>query len=779
MDFTMLNACWPGLLAATAIMLAAVANAESDGPAAPVRSSQSDQALTLDNGLISLRFDRTSGAFSAAASGVTFLREGRLNGAEGSAALADVRSPLGDGKAVEVTDPGGGSARVALYPGVPFLCVQGRLGNTGTAVKVIDKVTPASYAVEPGKAPAELRVLGCDGLTAGDRARTSYTFLAAADPATRAGVVAGWLTNDRASGIVLSRQDGSRLRIEGRSEYGKLRIAPGATAEGETFALGYFGDSLLGLEAFADAIARVYRVQLPPIPSGYCTWYSRPHGGAADEKHLEELARFAHENLARFGFQVVQIDDKWQISGRDYTTHNPKGPYPNGMRPSAEKIRSLGMTPGLWFIPFGWDPKRPVFQEHQDWFVRRSDGSLYEVKWAGTCLDMTHPGARELLHSTVSRMTREWGYRYLKIDGLWTGMATDILYPQPTYRNDRLGDAVFHNPDKTNIEAYRDGLKLVREAAGDGVYLLGCNIAQNMRTLGASIGLVDGLRVGRDINASWDRILPSMQMGTRLYFFHNRVWHNDPDCLMLREPLTLDQARAWGSWIALSGQLNLVSEWLPGLPADRLEVVKRSMPNTGRCGRPVDLFETADARIWHLTAGEGDARRDVIGLFNWDPASTKPAGIALARLDLPGGSKGSYAGFDYWADRFIPPFSGRLEAELPPASCRVVAVSPALDRPQVISTSRHITQGIIDLTEERWDAEKRELSGASQVVAGDPYELRIVTPTGNQSWKAASAEISPEDRQADVRISVRDAGPNVRVRIEAPANRQVRWQVRF
>ena len=49
------------------------------------------------------------------------------------------------------------------------------------------------------------------------------------------------------------------------------------------------------------------------------------------------------------------------------------------------------------------------------------------------------------------------------------------------YKNDDFGDAVFYNPEKTNVEIYRDNLKLVRDAAGGPVFLLGCNVAQNMR----------------------------------------------------------------------------------------------------------------------------------------------------------------------------------------------------------------------------------------------------------------------------------------------------------
>jgi hypothetical protein len=516
-------------------------------------------------------------------------------------------------------------------------------------------------------------------------------------------------------------------------------------------------------------------VKLKPAPSGYCTWYSRPHGGAADEKSLKELATFAKDKFAPFGFNLVQIDDKWQLSNRDYTTHKPTGPYPSGMKPTADALRSLNMTAGLWFIPFGWDPKSPTFADKQDYFVHRNDGSLYEVKWAGTCLDMTHPGAQQLLRDTVSRITHDWGYKYLKLDGLWTGLAAQILYPNPAVRDDKLGDAVFHDKSKTNIQAYRDGLKLVRQAAGDDVFITGCNVAQNMRTLAASFGLVDALRVGRDIGASWEKILPSMTMGTRLYFFHGRTWHNDPDCLMLREPLTLDQARAWGSWIAISGQLNLVSEWLPGLPEDRLEIVKRSMPNTGLCGRPLDLFERNDPRIWKLSAGTGESRRDVVALFNWDDKEPATFDIPLANLDLPAAS--AYVGWDFWRNEFVPPIAGALQVTLPPGSCRVLSLRPATDHPQVLGTSRHITQGLIDLADEHYDPATRTLSGTSKVVGSDPYHIRILIPAAE--GRITRAQISPEDQQGGATVQVDEAGPIARVILRSTTTRQIHWRITF
>ena len=745
--------------------------------------TQSVKNITINNGILYVSYNVSDGTFSARRGEKVFVKEARFREAAGDdipkARTARIQDALGSAQAIEVKYPSGYIYTLALYSNLPFVCIKSQMHNPTDERLIINKMVPVSLQVDLGKAAEDLRILGCDGLTTAEKERTGYMFLAMAEPDTRAGVVAGWLTHDRASGIVLSKPAVSSVRIDARSEYGNLLVEPGKNVAGETFAIGYFDDALAGLEEYAGAIAKRYRIKLPEIPSGYCTWYSKPNGGASDEEHMAELAEFCGRELTKFGFNLLQIDDKWQLSRRDFTNYNPKGPYPNGMKPTAEKIDEEGMTAGIWFIPTGWDPNRPVFDDHQDWFVHKNDGSIYTVYWAGSCLDMTHPEAREFLNGVIAQMTRDWGYKYIKIDGLWTGMATKILYPKPDYRDDNLGDAVFHDPSKTNIEAYRDGLKLVRKAAGRDVYILGCNIAQNMRTLGASIGLVDGMRVGSDIGARWSGILSGATMGTRLYFMHNRLWHNDPDCLMLREPLTLDQARAWGSWIGISGQLNIASEWLPGLPDDRLDIIRRSMPNHGLCGRPIDLFESTLAQVWHLTAGTGRQRKDIIGLFNWNDEQSDTVSVELEKLNLPSGAGGNYVGFDYWADQFVPPFSGALEAQLRPACCRIISIRPLGNRPVLVSTSRHVTQGIVDVDQEDWNSRKYEMRGKSKVVGEDPYELRIYAPTDVGPWQVRSADVSQADSQAGVTIQSEQAGPEIRITINSPENRPVSWKIVF
>ena len=770
------------IITITGLLLAFLASCESENEMKIPFTGQGN--ITIDNGIVSVCYYIDNGTFSVRHGEKTFIKKGYLQKVTSdntpTAWVITIRDNLGAGSAIQVKFPSGHTYTLSLYGNIPLVCIKENIRNLTDETMTINKITPVSLNVDLVKTASDLRILSCDGLTSAEQDRINYTFLAVAEPESRSGVVAGWLTNDRASGIVLSKSNESSLTIEGRSEYGNLLIEPNETAEGEIFVVGFFDDALVGLEEYASAIAKKYKIKLPEIPGGYCTWYSQPYGGASDEKHMAELAEFCGKELTKYGFNLLQIDDKWQLSRRDFTNYNPKGSYPNGMKPTADKIKAEGMTAGIWLIPTGWDPNRPVFKEHQDWFVHKKDsGSIYSVYWAGSCLDMTHPEAREFLYKVISKITRQWGYKYIKIDGLWTGMAVKILYPNPDYRDDNLGDAVFHNPAKTNIEAYRDGLKLVREASGDDVYILGCNIAQNMRTLGASIGLVDGMRIGRDIGARWKSILNCVEMGTRLYFMHNRLWHNDPDCLMLRDPLSLDQARAWGSWIAISGQLNIASEWLPGLPDEKLDVIKRSMPNHGVCGRPIDLFENEFGQVWHLTDGMGQQRKDIIGIFNWDDTKPDTVRVELTKLDLPDDKSGTYVGFDYWADKFIGPFKGTIETELRPSSCRIISIQRLPGRPVIVSTSRHITQGIVDIVEQDWNSQKKSLSGKSRVVGSDPYEIRIFAPANGKYRQVVSAYISKADQKAGVTIKSSQTGQKIRITITSPENRLVSWEVIF
>jgi len=688
---------------------------------------------------------------------------------------------FGSGRALVASFPDGQRDTIELYPQVPFALWRRTLRNGDAAPAIFNRVPVAAVQLDMGVPAPQLITLGTGGLAAADKNPGSYEWLAVAQPATRAGVVAGYVTHERGCGVIKPALVDGAVHLEARQECGRWRLAAGATAQTELLALGWFADARLGLEAWADAVAHYYAIKLPPQPTVYCTWYSDKHGGSSDEKALVELAEFAAKTLKPFGLDVIQIDDGWQDGDgkgngprKNFTTHRVDGPYPQGMKATAAHLRACGFTPGLWLMPFSGTAKDAYFAPHQDWFAKRADGQPYEMNWSGTALDMSAAGARSHLEEVLRQAVGAWDYTYLKLDGLHSGSATPNDYVNDSWKEDNLGDAVFADPDKGNIEILRDGLKLVRQTIGPKTFILGCCVPQNMRSYGGAMGLVDAMRIGPDNGGQFrDWVGVSGSYSTRSYFLHRRVWLNDPDPTYVRASIGTEEARFMISWVALTGQLLSLSDWLPDLPPERLDMLRRAMPAHTATARPLDLFTHVPAQVWQVTDGGRRPRFDVVGLFNASEAAVTRE-VSLADLGLP--ADATVAAFDFWGNTLLEPMTGKLTAQIPAHGCRVLALRPVQAQPMLLSTSRHITQGMVDVIAENWNAADQALTGRSRVVENDPYELRIVLPAG---WSVAAVTVGAEDQAAGVTATTAGNSGLTRITIKSAQSRAVSWTVRF
>jgi len=738
----------------------------------------------IENNTLAVSYDDVSGRFAVVekTTGKFILTNGRLEGDAMKAVVAR--------RKIVVTQTDGSTVSLELRKNQPFLFVTKQQMNRGPAERdykgpgylEVTKTVLATFTLDLGKPAAELKTMGTSGLRAPDENPGSYLFLTCADPATRRGVVAGWVTEDRGSGVLFSSVKDGKVEFKAQIDYGHLRIPAGESAQLETLAIGCFDDARIGEELYADAIAEHYKIKLHPQVAGYCTWYDEKHGGAGDEKSIVELAAFAAKELKPLGYSFIQIDDGWQDGGtyngprRGFDRVKPNGPYSHGMKPVAEKIDSLGLTAGIWFLPFARNHQDPEYKERQHWFVKRDNGKPYETEWGGTSLDLTEPEVKAHLTQLVKTI-RSWGYKYFKMDGLWTGTATEQIYVNDHYKDDHIGNnALLHDPTKSNIEAYRDGLKLLRQAAGPDVFFSGCNVSQNMRSLGGSIGLVDSMRIGPDNGWEWGGVLTPIDHGSPLYFLNGRVWWNDPDPYYIRTNLPLNHAGFLSSWVGVTGFFALNSDWLPDLPAERLEIIKRIIPAHGVTARPVDYFDNRFMTTWVVTDTRQTVRRDVIGVFNFHDGEMNVNESCEQRLGLVPGK--TYHAFDFWANEPIPDFTGSFKTQIAPRSCRIIAVRADEGHPLVLSSSRHVTQGIIDISGEVW--RRGKLSATSKVVGNDPYELRIAGLTdGGKTWKLSSVDISPRDKAAGVTASSHESSGLVRVTLQCPQSRDVKWTIQF
>ena len=219
-------------------------------------------------------------------------------------------------------------------------------------------------------------------------------------------------------------------------------------------------------------------------------------------------------------------------------------------------------------------------------------------------MDCTHPAAEVWLRTVIRTVVREWGYTFLKLDAL-------VFAAQP-------GDEVSYHTDGTTGPAnVRAGLQIIRDEAGEDAFLLGCTCP-----FGPAIGLVDAMRVGPDVKATWvDGTHPSvrhaMRMTLQRNWMHRRWWLNDPDCLVLRSEnteLNEAEARFLAAAVAFSGGLVVSSDDLPNLSNERANLALSLMPASGVAALPIDPGEGPVASAWRARI---DETRSLVGVLNW------------------------------------------------------------------------------------------------------------------------------------------------------------------
>ena len=760
--------------------------------------------IQIENRWVKAVFDPANGTYEIKdSSGQAVFQEAKIWRSGKEASLSAVKDPIfGPGRRIQT-----GSASITVYDSLPFVLIQSVLepkpGASGGEVPA-KTITLTSGTVDSHQPLASLKIIGTGGLmkpkegtdeeklespkdqpavvdkgantdqSFRDRPRSkpgSYAWAAVGDPATRHGLVMAWLTHDKAVGLVFASLSGSKLQFEARAEYG--RYAPAAPVPTEVLAIGYFDDVRFGLEAWADAVAKVYAIHLPPQMSGYSTnSVCDGHGIAGLENETAEVAKFAARELKPFGLEYLQMDDGWQLAKRDFTTHNPKGPYPGGMKLTAERIRAAGLIPGIWTVPFVGNGKDASI------LAKTPDGKPFNARWSGLCLDLTEPKAIQFMQAITRTVTKDWGYGFLKLDGFHAGTATDNIYVNTGYHDTTIGKVLLSDPSKTQIEAFRNGAKALREAAGSKVFLLGCAATQNMVSYAASFGLVDAMRVGPDNAGDWGHWAAKSPIFGSLHYFENRrIWYVDPDMAYARQRMTDDQARTSCSWTAISGQLFTASDWLQGLPPDRLDIIKRTMASHHGIARPVDFFEHPAPSLWLVSDREPNPTRQTLAFFNIVPYK-HTIGDTLEKIGLDPSKE--YVGFDYWGNKLVGPFKGRIETVLNSTQCLILSVMPVSDHPRLISTSRHVTQGILDVTAESWDPASKSLQCGSRLVGNDPCEMRVVLPDDSDKWKPGGLALSPADVSAGVSAGpIRREGNLLRFTITSKTDRDASWKLAF
>ncbi len=438
-------------------------------------------------------------------------------------------------------------------------------------------------------------------------------------------------------------------------------------------------DATAMIEHFADLVAEEMRARVPAhVPTGWCSWYYFYNRVTEADVvgNLEDMVRHKHPA------EYFQIDDGFQSYTGDWLVPNEK--FPSGMKALAGKIRAAGYRPGIWLSPLVMHEDSAVLREHPEMAIHSNEGEIFFVEtWLGRCaaLDCTHPQAESWLRNVVQTVVHDWGYEYLKLDALSFAA--------------RAGDRFrYHTAGTTALQNLRRGLEIIRDAAGDETFILGCTCQW-----GPAIGLVDAMRVGMDVKELWEdgpepSIKHAMRTTLQRNWMHNRWWANDPDCLIVRETdtaLTEPEVRFLATGIVLSGGMVVASDDLPKLGPARRALALSLFPPAGVAARPEDPSEGPIPSSWRATLPGG---RALAGILNWED---QPRWVVLSEHLRPG-----EIAFDAWNGRLL----GKGDLFLLPHEGSLWQVTAPGTTPRVVGDTGHIDyQGLL----------RRQVSGRLQV----------------------------------------------------------------
>ncbi len=510
----------------------------------------------------------------------------------------------------------------------------------------------------------------------------------------------------------------------------------------------YYRDSL-GIK-FYKPIDKKY---FPLPPSGWCSWYY--YYQTVDASQIRQNARWIAKNLKAYGAKFVQIDDGWQGKGhgagdnRNWFKVNER--FAPGMNKLASYIKSLGLTPGIWLAPQG-QSSPTVVRDHPGAFILNSDTSVSRT-WEGMYL--VDPSSTEGLNylRSLFTMLKGWGYDYFKIDG------QPIVIQQ--YREK---EAYMKHPSTNADSLYRATLETIRNTIGENRYLLGCwGIPKE------GIGIMNGSRTGGDVVLGWSGFMTSLTATMHWNFLNNVVWYSDPDAMLLRYPLTLDQARAWATMQGLTGEALMASDRLTDLSSARVRILKAVFPAQNI--RPLDLFPSKKLKhIWDLKINHLGRNYDVVGFFNFNQENTKT--IFLNWKDLGYSDSSLVQVFDFWNKEYLGAWRKGMAVTIPPTSCRVLTLVQSNGKIQLISTNRHITQGYTDLVSLSSNSGGTDFHGESKVIAGERYAVYFAFPRGkNFIVSGASA--------GNLKVRVVDHQGWAKVEFTSPRTTEIKWRVSF
>jgi alpha-galactosidase len=346
-------------------------------------------------------------------------------------------------------------------------------------------------------------------------------------------------------------------------------------------------DAITAIRQFCRRMCENPRPSLGPV-YGSNDWYYA-YGNSSPEAILRDADLVAELRPAGAPKPFTVIDEGWEN----------KAKFPD-MAALAAAIKAKGVRPGMWErplrVPAGTNPDLLLPAARFGERTKRAEEPA---------LDPTIPEALAIVTEKM-RTIRNWGYELLKHD-----FSTYDLLGQWGFEmgaSPTLPGWSFHDRSKTNAEIILNLYQAIREATGNEMVVLSCNVVGQ---LGA--GIFDMQRTGDDTSGKlWER---TRRMGVNTLAFrlpqHGSFFALDADCVAITQAVAWQQTRQWLEVVAASGTALFVSPEAAATGSEQRQALKAAFATVTQpdaASVPLDWMENTTPERWSNSPHKDEKR---------------------------------------------------------------------------------------------------------------------------------------------------------------------------
>lgn len=662
-----------------------------------------------------------------------------------------------------------GEWRLRTYPTHPFLTAQVTYHNTSDEPVRVKALMP--WAIRPpdegrfefGAAQGDIEFFQPHPLDNGegkprmstDGSRSAWHTLVH-DSATGQSVLAGFLTHQGAGSEILfnDRKADNQRRFgmfQAISRFDPpVELQPDETLTSERFFLSVFEtEPYRALERFANATAVTNGVRPDDSfrPHALNVWPKSVGRTLTADEILEE-ARLAAERLQRFGWNGFLVPRGWERRVGDWTPDSER--FPDGLAPVAEELGQLGLQPGLAIEPLIVHEESALGEAHPEWLVDPKPEYADKLNAGEKILDSTAPGALDYLRRQIAEISREWRFNLLRSE----------TWLEPLEWAGTLAD-----DSRTRAEWANHTAETLRDAAGRHTYIIAAGASPE-----SAMG-IRGMSVGEGPTAegtAFSAIQSTVNLAAQRYYFAPYLWQPNLTPPQGGENAHPSLSPHWLTASALSGGTLSLGARFSELTERDWAALRKVVPSHGRPARPVDLFTEPYPHVWSLPIDSEAGQWWIVGVFNWNTEEETTVPVYMEPLGMS--ARDYYAVYDIWNEIYLGTAERMLNVTLPPRGVHFLAFRTYWDRPMLVATDRHFTQGAVGFRDLTWEAATRTLSGTFLAHENESVTLRVLAP--------------PDEVLAEARVDTGEVRPSRdgrvwAIEIEPSETGPVNWETEF